>query len=553
MPRALIASFRRGPGSEGDDTSVMLLARTLAARGWDVDAYEGGMPPREALDAARASGEPSVLLVRGLPRLDAADLARFDAVIASSRVVGDALREVTGREATILPELVDPGRVVVGRREPKYLLFVDPSAENGVHAFARIADELGRQRPDIPILVVEGRGTEATVAACGLDLRRHGNVFFMPPTPDPGRYWRLARACLAPSLGIEARGEAAIEALVLGIPVVASDRGALPEVVGEAGGVLPLPDRITPATEWPPTAEEVRPWVECVIRLWDDREWYEERSRAALAEGRRWAPEAVESRYAAFFAGLEVRPESGPSPPVTPRPVPPGRRATRVLVPHLSGVEWECEQALRKLEEAGVAVVRSRGSSQIDVARNNLASEALHDGFESIFFIDADLGFDPADALRLVARPEPVVSGVYAKKGRREMASRFADGVGEIRFGAEAPGPYPLKYAATGFLRIRAPVLRRMVDVLGLPLCNTKWGRGAWPFFQPIWVPDGDGGFHYLGEDWAFSHRLSQVGVTPLAISSIRLWHYGQYPYGWEDAGEDRARFPSYRYRTTGP
>lgn len=90
-----------------------------------------------------------------------------------------------------------------------------------------------------------------------------------------------------------------------------------------------------------------------------------------------------------------------------------------------------------------------------------------------------------------------------------------------------------------------------MIEELSLPLCNTKWGRGAWPFFQPIWVPDGDGGQHYLGEDWSFSHRLSQIGVTPMADTSIRLWHYGKYGYGWEDAGEDRARFPSYRYHTT--
>ena len=220
-----------------------------------------------------------------------------------------------------------------------------------------------------------------------------------------------------------------------------------------------------------------------------------------------------------------------------------------VLVPHLDGIEWECEQSLRSLEEAGVAVRRSRGSSQIDLARSEMASSALHDGFESIFFIDADIGFDPIDALRLLARPEAVVSGVYAKKGVRELASRFADGIDDVRLGDGAPGLYPLKYAATGFLRVRASALRAVIEGLDLPLCNTSWGRGLWPLFQPIWVPDGGGGHHYLGEDWSFSHRLSRVGITPLADASIRLWHYGRHAYGWEDAGEERRRFPSYRYR----
>jgi hypothetical protein len=176
-----------------------------------------------------------------------------------------------------------------------------------------------------------------------------------------------------------------------------------------------------------------------------------------------------------------------------------------------------------------------------------LASEALHHGFESILFVDADIGFDPVDALRLLARPEPVISGVYAKKGRRELASLFAPGIKEITFG-ESLCLYPLKYAATGFLRIRAEVLRRMIHVLALPLCNLRWGPGEWPFFQPMIVPD-PAGHHYLGEDWAFSYRLGQIGVTPLADTSIRLWHYGRYPYGWEDAGTKHPRFRCFTIR----
>jgi hypothetical protein len=228
---------------------------------------------------------------------------------------------------------------------------------------------------------------------------------------------------------------------------------------------------------------------------------------------------------------------------------PPGRGQCVVLVPHLNGIEWECEQALRWLEAAGVRVVRRGGCSAIDSARNEMASDALHDGAESVLFIDSDIGFDPADALRLLARPEPVVGGVYPKKGMRELASVFADGVKELLFGPEAAGAYPLKYAATGFLRIKADVLRRMIDGLKLPLCNTHWGRGAWPFFQPLIVPHGPDKWHYLGEDWSFSHRLAQIGVTPVADTTIRLWHWGRYGFGWEDAGRTAERYRSYTYR----
>jgi hypothetical protein len=232
---------------------------------------------------------------------------------------------------------------------------------------------------------------------------------------------------------------------------------------------------------------------------------------------------------------------------------PPGRGQSVVLVPHLNGIEWECEQALRQLEGAGVRVVRRGGCSAIDAARNELVSDALHDGAEALLFIDSDIGFDPADALRLLARPEPVVGGVYAKKGVRELASTFADGVKELRFGPDPTAVYPLKYAATGFLRMRADALRRMISELEMPLCNTHWGRGVWPFFQPLIVPQGPGKWHYLGEDWAFSYRLARIGVTPVADTSIRLWHWGRYGFGWEDAGRSAERFRTYSYRLAVP
>jgi len=228
---------------------------------------------------------------------------------------------------------------------------------------------------------------------------------------------------------------------------------------------------------------------------------------------------------------------------------PPGRAAAVVLVPHLHGIEPECDDALKGMERAGVRVVRRVGSSAIDVARNEMASDALHDGFESILFVDADLGFDPLDALRLLARPEPVVSGVYAKKGRRELASTFAEGVDEVVLGRGSPGLYPLKYAAAGFLRVRAAALRRIIAGLDLPLCNLDWGRGCWPFFLPLISTRPGGHPHYLGEDWAFSHRLRQVGITPLADASFRLWHFGRHGFSWEEAGVEPTRHRTYRFR----
>ena len=78
-----------------------------------------------------------------------------------------------------------------------------------------------------------------------------------------------------PSLWNESFGRAAAEAMLNGIPVLASNRGALPETIGDAGFLFDVPARYTPETREVPTAEEVEPWVEAIIRLWDDAAEYE--------------------------------------------------------------------------------------------------------------------------------------------------------------------------------------------------------------------------------------------------------------------------------------
>jgi hypothetical protein len=64
-----------------------------------------------------------------------------------------------------------------------------------------------------------------------------------------------------PSLWRESLGRVAIEAMANGIPVLASDRGALSETLGDAGFVFTIPERCTPGSGEVPAAREVAPWV----------------------------------------------------------------------------------------------------------------------------------------------------------------------------------------------------------------------------------------------------------------------------------------------------
>ena len=164
------------------------------------------------------------------------------------------------------------------------------------------------------MLVVEGRGTERTLVDCGLDLRAHGNVHLMMHMHDPRRFWGVTRLLVLPSLWWENQPLVAIEAMVNGIPVIGSDRGGIPETLGDAGIILGLPSRLTPTTRELPTAREVEPWVKAIIGLWDDPTWYAEQGRRAVDESRRWVPEVLEPQYVQLFES--VRPAAtGPRRP----------------------------------------------------------------------------------------------------------------------------------------------------------------------------------------------------------------------------------------------
>lgn len=127
----------------------------------------------------------------------------------------------------------------------------------------------------------------------------------MTATPDPRDFWRVTSVCLMPSLCQEGQGLVAVEAMINGIPVIASDRGALPETLGGAGFVLPLPARLTTTAQSLPTPEDVAPWVEAIIRLWDDSEVYAAHEQRAIAETGRWAPDILEPLYARWFSRVQ--------------------------------------------------------------------------------------------------------------------------------------------------------------------------------------------------------------------------------------------------------
>ncbi|MBY8855228.1 hypothetical protein K7711_01920 [Nocardia sp. CA2R105] len=222
-----------------------------------------------------------------------------------------------------------------------------------------------------------------------------------------------------------------------------------------------------------------------------------------------------------------------------------------VLVPVADKIEPDCARGLFELERQGYTVWRLYGASAIDQARSQMATDALAAGFEELMWIDADIDF-PADAVnRLRALDLPVVCGVYAKKGRRELVVHFEPGTEQLVFG-QGGGVLEIKYAATGFLLTKRSVYEKIQAAEQLPTCNRQFGTPTVPYFLPMVIDDGENPW-YLGEDFAFCERARRNGFAIMADTRIRLGHIGRNSYSWEEAGTDSPRYATYTYHLHPP
>ncbi len=258
----------------------------------------------ELMRLARSRGIAVVFHLHNFAYDHPAAFADASAVLVPSEYSRRHYARRLGLDCAAIPLPVRPERVVAAEREPRHLTFVNPSPVKGLTVFARIALELNRRRPDIPLLVVEGRAASDWLGRVPVDLSGLSNLHRMANTPDPRDFYRVSRAVLVPSLWRESFGRVAAEALANGLPVLAGDRGALPETLGDAGFVISIPGQYAPDSAAVPTAREVAPWVAAVERLWDDPDLEADQRRRALAEAPRWDPGRLAGAYEAFFAGL---------------------------------------------------------------------------------------------------------------------------------------------------------------------------------------------------------------------------------------------------------
>jgi glycosyltransferase involved in cell wall biosynthesis len=172
--------------------------------------------------------------------------------LANSQFTSRRLKGLFGIDTTVIYPLVDPERYRLQSTDEK-LLFINPTQLKGLEIVLAVA----RALPEVSFRIAESwHLPTAWRDHCRARAGRLGNVDWLAPTRYPEELYGSARLLLMPSIWEEAFGRSALEAQHAGVPVLASERGGLPEAVGDGGELLPAD-------------APVETWIQAITRLLD--------------------------------------------------------------------------------------------------------------------------------------------------------------------------------------------------------------------------------------------------------------------------------------------
>jgi hypothetical protein len=180
-------------------------------------------------------------------------------------------------------------------------------------------------------------------------------------------------------------------------------------------------------------------------------------------------------------------------------------------------------------------------ASLITQARNEMVADFWRSDATDMVFIDADIGWNPPDLVRLLLHPVPVVAGVYPRKSDKlDFTVAFGDGGRVTRDGKT--GLIAADRVGAGFLRMSRAAIGQLREA-NPDLMYTYKPHGSREQLEACALFDTaltDG--RYVGEDFAFCDRWRAIGGTVWVDPEISLQHIGSRTF---DASLKQALTPS--------
>lgn len=245
--------------------------------------YGGGLLELSLMRAAKDRGMGTFFYLAN-PTYTRADTFRdIDLVFTDTAATRDLYAERLGLQSLVIGKYVARPKLPTNGSKPEYVTFVNPSYEKGATLFFRIAQLAEKVLPDVRFLVVESRGSLAEIEkGSNVPFSRLKNIERVGLQKDMGAVFAQTRLLLAPSLWHESGSRTALEACSIGIPTISSDRGGFPELMGEAGIIIPPPDPLVQNHRLIPPETDAIPWVETIRQLLCDPELYASQSKMVL-------------------------------------------------------------------------------------------------------------------------------------------------------------------------------------------------------------------------------------------------------------------------------
>jgi glycosyltransferase involved in cell wall biosynthesis len=245
--------------------------------------YGGGLLELSLIRAAKDRGMGTFFYLAN-PTYTRMDTFRdIDLVFTDTVATRDLYAQRLGLQSFVIGKFIERPKLPTNSAKPEYVTFVNPSYEKGVTLFFRIAQLAEKILPDVRFLVVESRGSLADIEErSNVPFSKLRNIKRVGLQKDMGGVFAQTRLLLAPSLWHESGSRTALEACSLGIPTISSDRGGFPELMGEAGIIIPPPRPLVENHRLIPPETDAIPWVETIRQILDDPELYAMHSKLAL-------------------------------------------------------------------------------------------------------------------------------------------------------------------------------------------------------------------------------------------------------------------------------
>ena len=186
---------------------------------------------------------------------------------------------------------IEKAQVLAKHKDPLFVTLINPDFKKGLAIFAKLAHYCSKARPELKFLVINSQFNfveQITKLHDKGDINSHpyrakdfANVLMADATFDMRLVYEKTKVLSLPLLRYESWCRVGSEALLNNIPILASNVGALSEVIGQGGILLDPPEHCLKDPLSIPSDEEIKPWFDALEQLLNNN--WEENTQKAIA------------------------------------------------------------------------------------------------------------------------------------------------------------------------------------------------------------------------------------------------------------------------------